>query len=370
MLEEIIPEERAAARRLLAGSLALPPEPSQLQFCFPRSFTFARCTALLLVGGYKRPSVTWYGKKTREPRASVLKNRTRGQHYYSGFSAWLVFPCSNSSAWGSNSIAASNDSTAALGLPGRLRINDVPQIPHTPRLNAARGVFFAPSLRIRSEIPSTNRVHTARVASGVTSRAAMPVPPVVTTREAEAASRRSAASITFCSSGTISIFSTAKWFSCKSSFTAGPERSAREPAEAESLTVRTAAFIQKAASRQLPVASYTCKEAVGLLSYFTFGLKSSSIRLKRDRFQRTDLTVILLCPHRNWELAAGNCFQASTLSLLASSTRRRPSMSNPWVERVMVCSGLDPVKSMRKLPVCQVSTLYTASSPFRLPQVA
>jgi len=70
----IIPEERAAARRLLAGSLALPPEPSQRHFYFPRrrSFTFSRCTALLLVCGCKRPSVTWYGKKTREPRGSFF----------------------------------------------------------------------------------------------------------------------------------------------------------------------------------------------------------------------------------------------------------------------------------------------------------
>src|SRR5712692_1459263 len=78
MLKGIIPKERAAARRLFVDSLALPPEPSQLHFYFPRlrSFTFARCTALLLVCGYKSPSVTWYGKKAREPRASVLKNRT------------------------------------------------------------------------------------------------------------------------------------------------------------------------------------------------------------------------------------------------------------------------------------------------------
>src|SRR6266704_5001757 len=53
----IIPEERAAARRLLAGSLALPPEPSRRHFSFPRlrSFTFSRCTALLLICGYQRP---------------------------------------------------------------------------------------------------------------------------------------------------------------------------------------------------------------------------------------------------------------------------------------------------------------------------
>ena len=42
-----------------------------------------------------------------------------------------------------------------------------------------------PRDRIRSAIPSTSRSHTARVASGVTSRGAIPVPPVVTTRRAD-----------------------------------------------------------------------------------------------------------------------------------------------------------------------------------------
>ena len=37
---------------------------------------------------------------------------------------------------------------------------------------------------MRSATPSSRRLQTARVASGVTSRSAIPVPPVVTTRRA------------------------------------------------------------------------------------------------------------------------------------------------------------------------------------------
>jgi len=140
-------------------------------------------------------------------------------------------------------ITAFSDSTAAFGLPGRFRINDEPQMPHRPRLRAARGVFFAPSLRMRSGMPSTRRPQTARVASGVTSRAAMPVPPVVTISGNAAARRRNAASSVAWSSGTTSILSTTKWFFCKSSRTAGPERSERVPEETESLMVRTTLLV-------------------------------------------------------------------------------------------------------------------------------
>ena len=59
---------------------------------------------------------------------------------------------------------------------------------HTPPGSAPRKrVLRIPAERICSAIPSTSRSHTARVASGVTSRGAIPVPPVVTTRRAEPA---------------------------------------------------------------------------------------------------------------------------------------------------------------------------------------
>ena len=80
-------------------------------------------------------------------------------------------------AWGINFATASRDSTAPAGLPGRLRIRAFPRTPQTPRLKAANRVFLRPSARMRSDTPSIRRSQTARVASGVTSRAAMPVPP-------------------------------------------------------------------------------------------------------------------------------------------------------------------------------------------------
>jgi len=70
-------------------------------------------------------------------------------------------------ACGSNSAIASNDSAAPFGLPGRFTISALPLTPHTARLNAAKGVFFAPSLRMRSDMPGSRRSHTALVASGV-----------------------------------------------------------------------------------------------------------------------------------------------------------------------------------------------------------
>src|ERR1043165_4287831 len=103
-----------------------------------------------------------------------------------------VFPARIWMACGKTSITACNDSTAPAGLPGRFSMTEVPQTPHKPRLNTANGVFFSPSRRIRSEIPSSIRPQTERVASGVTSRAEMPVPPVLTTNRAFRARSRSA----------------------------------------------------------------------------------------------------------------------------------------------------------------------------------
>ena len=87
-----------------------------------------------------------------------------------------------------------------------------PRTPHTARLRAANFVVFAPSARMRSAIPSRSRSHTARVASGVTSRWAMPVPPVVTTNRACALKRMRTSRIADSSSGTISRDNDAKVF--------------------------------------------------------------------------------------------------------------------------------------------------------------
>ena len=56
------------------------------------------------------------------------------------------------------------------------------RMPQTPREIMAMGVCFNVSMRIASARPGASRSMTARVASGVLSRGAKPVPPVVTMR--------------------------------------------------------------------------------------------------------------------------------------------------------------------------------------------
>jgi hypothetical protein len=70
------------------------------------------------------------------------------------------------------------------GLPGKLMISVEPRIPATPRESIQLTVWPLDARRIASAIPGTSRSITARVASGVTSRGATPVPPVVSTSAA------------------------------------------------------------------------------------------------------------------------------------------------------------------------------------------
>src|ERR1700693_1619085 len=94
---------------------------------------------------------------------------------------------------------------------------------------------------MRSATPSSRRSQTARVASGVTSRSAMPVPPVVTTSFASLTQYASAVWIAAWSSETTSVPISENFFFLRSSLTAGPERSTRSPQAQESLIVMTAA---------------------------------------------------------------------------------------------------------------------------------
>src|SRR5262249_20677553 len=84
----------------------------------------------------------------------------------------------------------------------------------------------------------------ARVASGVTSRKATPVPPVVKIAETcpPSASVARRAPISDTSSGITSITVTCQPSCSRRSRTDGPERSERDPALTESLMVRTAAL--------------------------------------------------------------------------------------------------------------------------------
>lgn len=69
-----------------------------------------------------------------------------------------------------------------LGLPGRFMMSALPRIPAVCRDRMAVGTCLREMVRILSPKPGSSLVHTASVASGVTSLGAGPVPPVVTTK--------------------------------------------------------------------------------------------------------------------------------------------------------------------------------------------
>src|SRR6185312_7597110 len=96
---------------------------------------------------------------------------------------------------------------------------------------------------MRSARPSTRRSQTMRVASGVTSRGARPVPPVVTTRFAAAAWVRSAPAIRPSSSGKVADSTAPMPAAWSRRQTAGPERSACSPRKHRSLMVSTTARV-------------------------------------------------------------------------------------------------------------------------------
>ena len=88
------------------------------------------------------------------------------------------------------------------GRAGKLTTRVEPTTPATPRESRPCGVFAIESARTASAIPGATRSSTSVVASGVTSRGPNPVPPVVSTTCADAASSRTASAIAGRSSGT------------------------------------------------------------------------------------------------------------------------------------------------------------------------
>ena len=77
----------------------------------------------------------------------------------------------------------------AAGRPGRLTISVVPRTPAVCRDRMAVGTASRLARRIASPKPGLSRVIAARGPSGVRSRGAGPVPPVVSTRSAPSASQ-------------------------------------------------------------------------------------------------------------------------------------------------------------------------------------
>ncbi len=135
-----------------------------------------------------RSSYGWLGRASSRVLAGCSGQRDAAR-------TWAVRPARRSSAWGSSGSSASRPLRTAPGLPGRLTIRQPPTTPALPRDSAANGVSAAARARRCSAIPGASRSTTSSVASGVTSRGARPVPPVVSTSCEPTAARRSAAAI-------------------------------------------------------------------------------------------------------------------------------------------------------------------------------
>lgn len=145
-------------------------------------------------------------------------------------------------AWGRRCAIASRDSTAPLGLPGRLITIVLCRRMATPRERMAVGVLSTPLRRISSARPGMTRSATSRVASGVMSRGPSPVPPVVRRISTWPESQRVRNWLRRedWSSEVMRAEVTCQPSWRQRSTSAGPERSSRSPRETESLTVRMA----------------------------------------------------------------------------------------------------------------------------------
>src|SRR5258707_9561388 len=141
---------------------------------------------------------------------------------------------------------ASRDSTAPLGLPGRLRMSVVPRMAAMPGERMARGVCSRPLRRISSAMRGINFSAMVWVASGVESRWPRPVPPVVRIRSTWPSSANCRRSDFICSgsSGRRCVAATVQLSCWQRASTAGPEASLLVPCATESLMVITAIFIE------------------------------------------------------------------------------------------------------------------------------
>ena len=116
------------------------------------------------------------GRSGHSTRRRVKANLGRWRGSVVGGQWWGCSPASSESAWGIASITAMSDSVAPAGEPGTLSTRQRPIVPATPRESRPFGL----AARVDSARPGASRSTTDRVASGVRSRGANPVPPVVT----------------------------------------------------------------------------------------------------------------------------------------------------------------------------------------------
>src|SRR5271166_1598802 len=129
------------------------------------------------------------------------------------------------------------------GLPGKLTISVRPRIPATPLESIQWRVCSREPARSASAIPGASRSITARLASGVRSLGAKPVPPVVRIRSqrSESAQWQRRASITSRVSGSSSTPATSAPIASANSASFGPLSSVLSPRALDVEMLRTAA---------------------------------------------------------------------------------------------------------------------------------
>src|SRR5262249_45450864 len=174
-----------------------------------------------------------------QPRKQARQLNGSSRHVCRCAVAWS--PAASSSACLSAGRRTAKPSRQPPGEPGRLTIIVAPRRPASPRESRACGVRSRASARIASATPGASRSSTAAVASGVTSRGANPVPPVVSTTLAMSASWQIAAPIVSLSAGTTRR-ATSKPSPASRSASRSPLRSSRVPSWTPSDTVSTAAL--------------------------------------------------------------------------------------------------------------------------------
>ena len=184
----------------------------------------------------RRPAVERRLRRTRRagPAAGVAQSPPRSRSF--------------SIACGSAGAIIANCSRQARGLPGMLMISVVPRSPLTARESIACGVLASEPARIASAKPGAGRSSTSSVASGVTSRAVKPVPPVVRTRLASVSSAKRVSSAAICVAlvgHDGALDDRRRPARASSSSSAAPLSSSRSPREPLSETVSTAARISE-----------------------------------------------------------------------------------------------------------------------------
>mmetsp|Transcript_18803 Transcript_18803/g.48964 ORF Transcript_18803/g.48964 Transcript_18803/m.48964 type:complete len:223 (-) Transcript_18803:471-1139(-) len=129
------------------------------------------------------------------------------------------------------------------GDPGRLTTTLSPRMPAICRDRTAVGTYRRDMARIASPMPGSSFSMTRRVASGVTSRLAGPVPPVVMTRPQPSSSIRARMASAIAPSSSATVLRVARHSDCtrepRTLQTSGPPRSVYSPRLARSLTVTT-----------------------------------------------------------------------------------------------------------------------------------